>query len=70
MRYCHCYNKKACSCNVMHETIDGAFISLKCPLKKMTGKNYFYHQYVESQFHSGYLFGIYQVLKRLEMEAR
>ena len=26
---CPCYNKEACSCNVTHEAIDGAFISLK-----------------------------------------
>lgn len=67
---CPCYNKEACSCNVTHEAIDGAFISLKCPLKKLPDKSHFNPPYVESQFHSGYLFGIYKVIKRLEMEAR
>lgn len=68
-RDCPCYNKEAYSCNVTHETINGAFISLKCHLKKLPDKSYFHPQYVEGQFHSGYLFGIYQILKKLEMEA-
>ncbi len=66
---CPCYDCDDNFCNVIHDFIDDMPIHPECPLKRLPDKSNFYQPHVESQFHSGYLTGIYEVISRLEKEA-
>lgn len=69
---CPCYDDEYHFCNIVHDFVeeDTAF-SFKCPLKRLPDKNKFdFDRYSGNQHYTGYLAGIYEVLRRLEEEAR